>query len=113
MQEDQTLETTTMPAGEQTLDAPAAAATPQTTGGGRKVRQGIVVSNKMNKSIVVAVVRRVRHPLYKKYFNKTKKYMAHDETNDCNVGDTVRIIETRPMSAHKHWRVDAVIVRAK
>ncbi|HVK38868.1 MAG TPA: 30S ribosomal protein S17 [Candidatus Kapabacteria bacterium] len=89
------------------------ATTSQTQGGGRKVRQGIVVSNKMNKSVVVAVVRRVRHPLYKKYFNKTKKYMAHDETNDCNVGDTVRIVETRPLSASKHWRVDTIIDRAK
>jgi small subunit ribosomal protein S17 len=116
MQEDQNLETTTMPAGEQTLptvDASSSAAAPQTQGSGRKVRQGLVVSNKMNKSIVVAVVRRVRHPLYKKYFNKTKKYMAHDETNDCNVGDTVRIVETRPLSANKRWRVDAILERAK
>lgn len=114
MQEDQNPETTTMPAGEQTLAAAdASAAAPQQLGGGRKVRQGLVVSNKMNKSIVVAVVRRVRHPLYKKYFNKTKKYMAHDETNDCNVGDTVRIVETRPVSAHKHWRVDSILERAK
>lgn len=95
---------------------PAAAETPVTparTGGRRKIRTGLVVSNKMNKSIVVAVVRRVRHPLYKKYFNKTKRYMAHDETNECNVGDTVRIQETRPLSAHKRWRVDAIVERAK
>lgn len=79
----------------------------------RKIRVGTVVSNKMQKSIVVAVVRRVRHPLYKKYFNKTKKYMAHDETNDCKVGDTVRIIETRPLSARKRWAVDTIVERAK
>jgi len=81
--------------------------------GRRKTRVGIVVSNKMNKSVVVAVVRRVRHPLYKKYFNKTKKYMAHDEENTCQVGDTVRITETRPLSARKRWRLDVVVERAK
>lgn len=81
--------------------------------GVRKVRTGLVVSNKMSKSIVVAVVRRVRHPLYKKYFNKTKKYMAHDENNECTVGDTVRIVETRPLSARKRWRLDAVVEKAK
>jgi small subunit ribosomal protein S17 len=81
--------------------------------GRRKVRMGLVVSNKMNKSIIVTVVRRVRHPLYKKYFNKTKRYMAHDETNDCRVGDTVRIVETRPLSANKRWRLDAIVERAK
>lgn len=81
--------------------------------GHRKTRMGVVVSNKMQKSIVVAVVRRVRHPLYKKYFNKTKKYMAHDETNDCRIGDTVRIVETRPLSARKRWRLESVVERAK
>ncbi len=81
--------------------------------GRRKVRVGTVVSNKMNKSIVVTVVRRVRHPLYKKYFNKTKRYMAHDETNDCRVGDTVRIVETRPLSANKRWRLETIVERAK
>ena len=81
--------------------------------GVRKVRTGLVVSNKMSKSIVVAVVRRVRHPLYKKYFNKTKKYMAHDENNECTVGDTVRIVETRPLSAHKRWRLEAIVEKAK
>lgn len=106
-------------------DAPAETAAPETAapeaspapaaaeGGRRKTRQGLVVSNKMNKSIVVAVVRRVRHPLYKKYFNKTKKYMAHDETNTCKVGDTVRIIETRPLSARKRWNLDQILERAK
>lgn len=81
--------------------------------GRRKVRTGLVVSNKMQKSIVVEIVRRVRHPLYKKYFNKTKRYMAHDETNEAKVGDTVRIVETRPLSARKRWRLDAIVDKAK
>ena len=81
--------------------------------GRRKTRTGLVVSNKMQKSIVVEIVRRVRHPLYKKYFNKTKRYMAHDETNEAKVGDTVRIIETRPLSARKRWRLDAIVEKAK
>lgn len=81
--------------------------------GRRKTRVGIVVSNKMDKSIVVTVVRRVRHPLYKKYFNKTKRYMAHDEENTCRVGDTVRITETRPLSARKRWRLETIVERAK
>jgi small subunit ribosomal protein S17 len=81
--------------------------------GRRKMRIGLVVSNKMNKSIVVAVERRVRHPLYKKYFNKTKKYMAHDENNDCGIGDRVRIVETRPLSAHKRWRLEEIVEKAK
>jgi small subunit ribosomal protein S17 len=94
-------------------NAPEAAADNEPKVGHRKTRTGLVVSNKMQKSIVVAVVRRVRHPLYKKYFNKTKKYMAHDEANECSVGDTVRIIETRPLSARKRWRLDAVVEKAK
>jgi small subunit ribosomal protein S17 len=81
--------------------------------GRRKMRIGLVVSNKMNKSIVVAVERRVRHKLYKKYFNKTKKYMAHDENNDCGIGDRVRIVETRPLSAHKRWRLEEIVEKAK
>jgi len=81
--------------------------------GRRKIRTGLVVSNKMQKSIVVEIIRRVRHPLYKKYFNKTKRYMAHDEANEANVGDTVRIVETRPLSAHKRWRLDAIVNKAK
>lgn len=79
----------------------------------RKTRTGVVVSNKMDKSIVVSVTRRVRHPLYKKYFYKSKKFMVHDENNECHIGDTVRIIETRPMSARKRWRLDAIVERAK
>lgn len=79
----------------------------------RKTRTGLVVSDKMQKSIVVKVTRRVRHPLYKKYFYKSKKYMVHDENDECNVGDTVRITETRPVSARKRWRLDAIVERAK
>lgn len=81
--------------------------------GRRKIRTGLVVSNKMQKSIVVKVVRRVRHPMYKKYFNKSKKYMAHDENNECKIGDTVRIVETRPLSSRKRWNLDAVVEKAK
>ncbi len=99
-------------AANQAKPADAPSATVRKTGV-RKVRTGLVVSNKMSKSIVVAIVRRVRHPLYKKYFNKTKKYMAHDENNECQVGDTVRIIETRPLSAHKRWRLDEIVEKAK
>lgn len=90
---------------------PAAEAAPE--GGRRKTRIGTVVSNKMEKSIVVTVVRRVRHPLYKKYFNRTKKYMAHDENNECGVGDTVRIVETRPLSAHKRWALEQIVEKAR
>jgi small subunit ribosomal protein S17 len=79
----------------------------------RKIRVGVVVSNKMEKSITVKVERRVRHKLYKKYFNKSKKFMAHDENNECGIGDTVRIVETRPLSARKRWRLDAIVEKAK
>jgi len=70
----------------------------------RKERTGLVVSNKMDKSIVVMVERLVKHPIYGKFVNKTSKFMAHDENNDCNIGDTVRILETRPLSKSKNWR---------
>ena len=79
----------------------------------RKVREGIVVSNKMDKTAVVAVVERVRHPKYAKFVMRTKKLYAHDETNDVNVGDRVRVMETRPMSKTKVWRVVEVLERAK
>jgi small subunit ribosomal protein S17 len=79
----------------------------------RKERIGIVVSNKMDKSIVVAIRRKVKHPIYGKFVNKTKKLMAHDEENACNVGDKVRIMEARPMSKNKAWRVIEIIERAK
>jgi small subunit ribosomal protein S17 len=96
----------------ETVTDGSAAAQPAAQGR-RKMRIGLVVSNKMNKSIVVAVERRVRHKLYKKYFNKTKKYMAHDENNDCGIGDRVRIVETRPLSAHKRWRLEEIVEKAK
>jgi len=79
----------------------------------RKERTGIVVSNSMDKSIVVAVKRKVKHPIYGKFINRTKKLMAHDEENTCKVGDTVKISETRPLSKNKSWRLVEVIERAK
>ena len=79
----------------------------------RKERTGVVVSNKMDKSIVVAIHRKVKHPIYGKFVSKTKKLMAHDEENSCNIGDTVRIMETRPLSKNKSWRLVEIIERAK
>ena len=79
----------------------------------RKEKVGLVVSNKMKKSIVVEVERRIKHPIYGKFVKKTSTFMAHDETNDCNIGDTVRISETRPMSKNKCWRLVEIIERAK
>jgi small subunit ribosomal protein S17 len=80
----------------------------------RKERIGVVTSNKMDKSIVVSVeVKRVKHPMYGKFVLKTKKYVAHDDTNDCNIGDTVKIMETRPLSKSKCWRLVEIIERAK
>ena len=79
----------------------------------RKVRIGVVVSDKMDKTIVVAEKRKVKHPIYGKFVNKTTKYYVHDETNTCNIGDTVRIMETRPLSKNKRWRLVEIIERAK
>ena len=79
----------------------------------RKERIGVVTSNKMQNSIVVSEVKRVKHPKYGKFVLKTKKYVAHDEQNDCNVGDTVKIMETRPLSKSKCWRMVEIIARAK
>ena len=79
----------------------------------RKVRTGIVVSNKMDKSIVVAIEKRIKHPLYKKFFKKTTKLMAHDEKNECTIGDVVKIMETRPLSTRKRWRLVEVLEKAK
>ncbi|AMA49901.1 MULTISPECIES: 30S ribosomal protein S17 [Flavobacterium] len=79
----------------------------------RKERVGVVTSNKMDKSIVVSQVTKVKHPLYGKFVLKTKKYVAHDEKNDCNIGDTVKIMETRPLSKTKCWRLVEIIERAK
>ncbi|MFA3782840.1 30S ribosomal protein S17 [Melioribacteraceae bacterium 4301-Me] len=85
----------------------------QTARNARKVRVGKVISNKMNKSIVVAIERQVSHPLYKKYFKKTTKLMAHDESNQAGIGDTVKIMETRPLSKRKKWRLVEIIEKAK
>ena len=79
----------------------------------RKERIGVVTSNKMEKSIVVSEVKRVKHPMYGKFVLKTKKYVAHDEKNDCNEGDTVRIMETSPLSKTKCWRLVEILERAK
>jgi small subunit ribosomal protein S17 len=79
----------------------------------RKLREGLVVSDKMDKTCVVAVVRLKRHPLYGRVQRVTKKYHAHDETNECKPGDRVRIVETRPLSKTKRWRVAEVVERAK
>lgn len=81
--------------------------------GRRKTRIGKVVSNKMDKSIIVAIERRIMHPIYKKYFKKTTKFMAHDQNNVANIGDTVKIMETRPLSARKRWRLVEVIEKVK
>ena len=79
----------------------------------RKERTGTVTSNKMDKSIVVAVERKVKHPKYKKFVKRTTRFMAHDEKNECNIGDTVKIMETRPLSTSKCWRLVEIIERAK
>lgn len=81
--------------------------------GRRKTRIGKVVSNSMNKSVIVACERRLKHPIYKKYFRKTTKFMAHDENNTANIGDVVKIMETRPLSSRKRWRMVEVIEKAK
>ncbi len=79
----------------------------------RKSRIGIVVGTKMDKSILVAMVRKVAHPIYKKYFKKTTKLMVHDEKNECGVGDKVKVMETRPLSKNKNWRLVEIIEKAK
>jgi len=79
----------------------------------RKERIGVVTSNKMEKSIVVSIERKVKHELYGKFLKKTSKFVAHDEENSCNEGDTVKIMETRPLSKNKNWRLIEIIERAK
>lgn len=79
----------------------------------RKERIGVVLSNKMEKSIVVGVERKVKHPIYGKFVKTTSKFMAHDEKNEAQIGDTVRIMETRPMSKNKNWRLAEIIEKAK
>ena len=81
--------------------------------GMRKTRTGVVVSDKMDKTIVVEIRTRVKHPLYGKIMNRTNKIKAHDEENQCGIGDTVKIMETRPLSKDKHWRLVEVIEKAK
>jgi small subunit ribosomal protein S17 len=97
------IETTTSTTGEATADVRHA----------RKVREGLVVSDKMDKTAVVAVIERIRHPKYGKFMLRTKKLYAHDETNDAHVGDKVRVMETRPLSKSKRWRVVEILERAK
>lgn len=79
----------------------------------RKTRVGTVVSDKMNKTVVVAVERKVSHPLYKREIRRTKNFQVHDEENECREGDVVRIMETRPLSRHKRWRVVEIVRRAQ
>ena len=81
--------------------------------GYRKTRVGVVVSDKMEKTVVVAIKTKVRHPLYGKMVNRTRKFKAHDEENACGIGDTVRIMETRPISKDKRWRIVEIIEKAK
>jgi small subunit ribosomal protein S17 len=79
----------------------------------RKTRIGVVTSSKMDKTITVSIERRVAHPIYRKYFKKTTKLMAHDEKNECVIGDKVKIMETRPLSANKRWRLVEIVEKAK
>jgi len=79
----------------------------------RKIRQGVVTSNKMTKTITVAVERKVKHPIYGKFVKKTTRFNAHDEKNECTVGDVVKIMETRPLSKTKRWRLVEVVEKAK
>ena len=79
----------------------------------RKERTGLVVSNKMDRSIVVEIERKKKHPIYGKFVKQTNKFMAHDEKNDCNIGDTVSIMEVRPLSKNKRWRLVEILERAK
>ena len=79
----------------------------------RKTKVGIVVSDKMDKTVVIAIKERVKHPLYGKIVNRTKTFKAHDEQNECGVGDTVRVVETRPLSKEKRWRVVEIVEKAK
>ena len=81
--------------------------------GRRKIRTGLVTSNKMDKSITVSVERKVKHPIYGKFLKKTTKFMAHDEKNECSIGDIVKIMETRPLSKNKCWRLVEVVEKVK
>ena len=79
----------------------------------RKTRVGMVVSNKMDKTIVIVVERRIQHPVFKKYMKQTRKFMAHDANNECDIGDRVRIMETRPQSKRKNWRLVSILEKKK
>ena len=92
---------------------PATGAKAESERNARKERIGRVTSNKMQKTITVAVDRKVKHPMYGKFMNKTKKLTVHDEKNECGIGDTVRVMETRPLSKNKRWRLVEIIERAK
>jgi small subunit ribosomal protein S17 len=110
--------TASAPVAASTQGQPGVASASEQPGGERqrarrKVREGVVLSNGMDKTAVVAVIERVRHPKYNKFVLQTKKLYAHDETNDVNVGDKVRLMETRPLSKTKRWRVVEVVERAK
>ncbi len=83
------------------------------TRGLRKTRTGVVIKNSMDKSIIIAIQRKIAHPIYKKYFKKTTNLMAHDENNECNIGDVVKIMETRPISKNKNWRLVEIVEKAK
>jgi len=83
------------------------------TRGLRKTRTGVVIKNGMDKSITISIVRKIAHPIYKKYFKKTTKLMAHDEKNECSIGDVVKIMETRPISKNKNWRLVEIVEKAK
>ncbi len=85
----------------------------ETTRKTRRERVGVVVSDKMDKSITISVIYKIKHPIYGKFVNKTAQFMAHDEENTCNMGDTVKISETRPLSKNKRWRLVEIIERAK
>ena len=97
----------------ETTEATPAAASADAPRARRKVREGVVVSNGMDKTAVVAVIERVRHPKYNKTVLQTKKLHVHDETNDANVGDRVRVMECRPLSKQKRWRITDILERAK
>lgn len=103
------------PAPQEAANTSAVAATekPQSERNARKERIGRVTSNKMQKTITVAVERKVKHPLYGKFQHKTKKLTVHDENNECGIGDTVRVMETRPLSKNKRWRLVEIIEKAK
>ncbi len=79
----------------------------------RKTRIGVVISNKMNKTVTIAIERRVPHPIYKKYFKKTTKLMVHDEKQECGIGDKIKVMETRPLSKNKRWRLVEIVEKAK